>query len=494
MKAKRFFSVLLAVMLCLSVFAVSASADNNPIKDTSADVSLTVYLLQGNGSAANASDASTFVITGADGAAPAGYTPIQGSQFTITKVGDATVTATGTTGTDGKVTFTKYGAGDGTKLPQGTYKVENTGTLPAIQSAKVADFNVDLPMTNPAGEGWIYDVTVYPKVPINTGDPTVTKKVKSSTDSSFGTKANIDKLNGEKAVWQIEAALPMDITNYTKFVINDDIDSAKLGTPESISVKFFKSGATTGTDETSKYTLASTATNVTVTLKDFDKMNAFAGGKVVVEFTTELKAIAERVPNDVELTYKNGASSETTIDNNGGTPDDDPTPDGNDGGTPDDHSDDEGPDPYVWTGKIDVLKVDSTNNAVLPNIEFKLYNNADDKEITAANPIKTDGEGKFTISGLADGSYYLVETKTDDNHELLGSRIIFTIDETNLKGNLTSTGTLLSQDATSKLITVKNTPSQKLPLTGGMGVTLFAVCGLALAAAGAFLLKSKRYE
>ena len=161
MKTKRFLSILIAVLMMVACFAVTASADNAAIKNTAADVSLTIVLTGGTAAQETAGTAGKTegvekTVTGS---------PIPNSVFEIYlqaadgTIGD-TATATGTTGTDGKVTFTKTGTDNaGEKLAQGRYTVKNSD-LGTGQSALVADFDVDLPMTNYQDTGFIYNVYV----------------------------------------------------------------------------------------------------------------------------------------------------------------------------------------------------------------------------------------------------------------------------------------------------------------------------------------------
>ena len=80
----------------------------------------------------------------------------------------ASLTATDvvTTGNDGVAAFTD--------LELGRYYAKVTG-YPTGTSSVPESFIVDVPMTNTAGDGWVYDITVSPKVKTASGNAVLTK-------------------------------------------------------------------------------------------------------------------------------------------------------------------------------------------------------------------------------------------------------------------------------------------------------------------------------
>lgn len=157
--------MLVVVTISNTVFAVTAS-----IVDTSKTGSVTITALsQLNGAADN--------------------TPIKGVEYSLYQVGnytdglltttvntkeeaetyivDKTPVATKTTDDNGVASFTA--------LTLGRYYAKVTA-YPTGTSQIPESFLVDVPMTNDAGNGWVYDITVKPKVKVASGNAVLTKK------------------------------------------------------------------------------------------------------------------------------------------------------------------------------------------------------------------------------------------------------------------------------------------------------------------------------
>ena len=145
-------------------------------------------------------------------------------------------------------------------------------------------------------------------------------------------------------------------------------------------------------------------------------------------------------------------------------------------------------DPYVWTGKIVVIKTIGNTTNYLKGAKFALY-----KDPACTTPYKLGGVDQtlttvasadgVSITGLKDGDYWLLETEAPAGYELNGTPIKFTISDANANG--TDNAMIVTK-------TVPNIPSTKLPVTGGMGVGMFAVVGAVLAAAGVVLMNKSR--
>ena len=159
----------------------------------------------------------------------------------------------------------------------------------------------------------------------------------------------------------------------------------------------------------------------------------------------------------------------------------------------------------VYSSKIVIDKYETGNeNKKLPGAEFALY-----KEVTAegaaeatkmyykwngtgkkvewvntiddATKVTTDANGAATFGGLADDTYYLVETKAPAGYNQLTEA-----KEVTVAGSITDTAKL---SVTAK---VANNTGTLLPSTGGMGTTIFYVLGAVLVMGAVVLLVTKK--
>ena len=130
-----------------------------------------------------------------------------------------------------------------------------------------------------------------------------------------------------------------------------------------------------------------------------------------------------------------------------------------------------------------------------------------------ANKIVTAGGGKAELTGLANGTYYLVETKTNDGYNLLSKAVEVKLQknysykwdvktEYDGKGNakhyvvnVNATKFDTNEDgvATSnEPIKVINRKGFNLPVTGGFGTLLFSGIGALLVVGGVGVLMSTK--
>ena len=114
---------------------------------------------------------------------------------------------------------------------------------------------------------------------------------------------------------------------------------------------------------------------------------------------------------------------------------------------------------------------------------------------TAVDTITTGETGELVINGLADGTYYLTETKAPRGYNLLREPVNVTIGHNkNANGKLTETSFVADQTQTdtSGVVKVENNAGAELPSTGGIGTTVFYVLGSAMALGAVILLVTKK--
>lgn len=125
----------------------------------------------------------------------------------------------------------------------------------------------------------------------------------------------------------------------------------------------------------------------------------------------------------------------------------------------------------------------------------------DDTTYRLALPTETEGvvdtitTGELVINGLADGTYYLTETKAPKGYNLLREPVKVTIGHNkDANGKLTETSFVANQTQTdtSGVVRVENNAGAELPSTGGIGTTVFCVLGSAMALGAVILLVTKK--
>lgn len=172
------------------------------------------------------------------------------------------------------------------------------------------------------------------------------------------------------------------------------------------------------------------------------------------------------------------------------------------------------PEDFVWvfTYEVDNTKVNEKAEP-FAGAGFRLYKGTatsgeenevkliKDADLDAYRPVKGDeagvemfsasGTGKFNIVGLDAGTYTLVETSTPSGYNTCEpiTVIISATHKENEAGTGATTDLTKSQNMNN---TVENKKGSTLPITGGMGTTIFYVVGSILVLGAAILLITKK--
>ena len=341
-------------------------------------------------------------------------------------------------------------------------------------------------------------------IPVINESPDVEKNVIKGDESKTDTDYSI----GDEVPYQITVTVPENITKLTTFTVSDTPNHLKYNN----NAKLTCDGA--DVDE-GVYTIATEGEGVPVNGFKITftpaNMEKYAGKTIIIKYTATLQKDADQTTagnwNDVSLVYSNKIGV-----------------DGKEEGQKEIHD-----STFVYTFKVKVHKIaDDDNKTGLENVEFDLYKEDEngivtgkDAEALGLDPtkhwtkvneksLKTNGEGYVEQGGLANGEYYLVETKTASGYNLLKAPVKVTLsiqaktewndtyiyDENGnmLKHTVDKKNTTFSGGdeggKTEYTVTVVNRKGFDLPTTGGFGTLLFSGIGVLLVVAGVGVLLS----
>ena len=312
---------------------------------------------------------------------------------------------------------------------------------------------------------------------LTTTNPHIT--IHDKNDMPF--KKEVDKTNvdvGQTVTFKITGKVPdyTGFNTYTYLITDTMTDGLTFKDDVKVMVG--------SEDKTNDCTITYDATNApqtfTVSIPVLEKKYDF-GAEIVVTYTATVnkKAIAVISTNKAKLTYSN-----------------DPTT----GETKDSQTEEQ----KVYTSKIviDKFETGKQETVKLPGAEFVLYKKVpgasgevtkyykqDDttkavtwvNTIAEATTVTTGDDGAAFFEGLADGTYYLVETKAPAGYNQL----------TEAK-DVTVTGSITDTTKLSVTAEVANNTGTVLPSTGGMGTTIFYVLGFVLVVGAGVLLVTKK--
>ena len=422
------------------------------------------------------------------------------------------------TDTDGKITV------DG--LSQGTYRFIETDRggndgyimdgATAYQFTVNADGTIKYGTNEPAA-----NITL----PVTNEKPDMTKQVKDRTKEPETWKQETDYNVGDMVPYKITVDVPSNITKLKEFTLTDtpkNLDD-KVGT-----VKVTCNDADVAAEAYSVAKDGEHGFKITFVTKE---MAAYAEQQLVITYNAELLSSAVTTTdgntNSAKLEYSNKILPGQDDPDNPNKPENPDTKPGKD---------------YientttVYTFGLQVVKkAEKADGAPLEGVQFDLY-----KEVPAGTdnaipddaakalgldsnktwlkineaPLTTDENGKVSQSGLANGTYYLVETKTKTNEgynllkapvkvELNIDYVRTTKDEyyKDEKGVKTlvkhevDTTTFTENNSSSNgthTETIINKKGFTLPTTGGMGTIAITALGVALAFAGVLIIGASR--
>ena len=333
--------------------------------------------------------------------------------------------------------------------------------------------------------------------------PDVEKNVIDKNDSP---KTEADYSVGDKVPYQITVTVPENITKLTTFTVSDTPNNLKYNNDAELTCK----GAAV---DSSVYTIAAEGNGFKITFKPA-KMGLYAGQKIIINYSATLLNTADQTGagnrNDVSLVYSNNIG----VDSDGN-----PT----EGGKKEIHD-----GTFVYTFKVKVHKIADDTQKGLKDVEFDLYKIDPNGTITGdaakalgldpnehwtkvnKEPLKTDANGNVEQGGLANGEYYLVETKTAAGYNLLKAPFKVTLSiqaktEWTEESIYDESGNMLKHTVDKKTttfsggdeggkteytITIINRKGFNLPTTGGFGTLLFSGIGVLLVVAGVGVLLS----
>ena len=367
-------------------------------------------------------------------------------------------------------------------------------TTPVAVTKVSVPFFVSLPFIDEAGNS-VTDIYAYPKN--STGTATIEKKIVENGTAKTTTNANI----GDTINYKVTYSIPVGENGLESLVVTDTMSKGLTFEDNAENIKVLNGN---GEVDKNMYTVtprkddSTKVTTITITFDSENYCKKLASNTTqnfTITYTATLNDQAvlgqSGNTNAVSVTYKNTGDVARKTE---------PT------GTP-----------KVFTYGIDLLKKGESVDKLV-GVKFKLTDGNDNAvkvekkgENTfytpdgSSNEVETDAAGKIYIRGLKPGTYKLKETKTNKGYVLLKNPVVIVITEdSNTPGVATATvgdkTVTMNADQNNKdsntaevPLTVVNSKGFDLPATGGRGIALFTIAGIAIvAAAGSLLFMRKR--
>lgn len=359
------------------------------------------------------------------------------------------------------------------------------------------------------------------KIEVTNERPDLTKEVQKKNGGTWGRDA--DYSIGDEIPYKITVNVPNNITKLKTFTVTDTPINL---TDDLASIEIKCNDVAVTADA---YTKVAGGDGFTIKFNPA-QMAAYEGQQLVITYNATLKGTAVNTTvgnqNAAKLEYSKNITTDATDPDN-------PNKDKEEGKNTIENS------TVVYTFAVKIVKtgVDGTETKPLANVEFDLYQEVPDgtegaitgtsvpagldntKSWKKIKTLKTGTDGTVTHNGLSNGTYYLVETKTNDGYNLLKKPIEVILNvqyttitktesawvedgngEKQVKSEIKET-TFTSADSTTqqgiKVQKVINKKGFTLPTTGGIGTFVFTFAGIAMMAAAVILLitgKKKKAE
>lgn len=353
-------------------------------------------------------------------------------------------------------------------------------------------FLVSLPFTEKNGTT-VKDLKVYPKN--STGEESIDKKIVEGETEKLTTAANI----GDTVNYKVTYSVPVTENGLESLVITDTMSKGLTFNESSDSVTVYNGDTKVDSENYSVKKSVDSSTGeqiitITFTSEYCQSLTTDSTQEFTITYTATLneKAVLGQTgnTNKVQLKYTNKGEEEKTI------------------------SPDKDKEVKVFTYGIDLTK-QGEGGAKLSEVEFKLTDGTNEinvlksgdayypsNDTKASSTVTTDNNGEIHIRGLKPGTYKLKKTKTNAGYVLLKNPVVIVITQTNATtgvatakvGNKDVTMIEDNGSLTAKVpLTVVNSKGFNLPVTGGRGIALFTIAGIAIvAAAGSLLFMRKR--